>query len=251
LKFLLTSDWHLDAITAGIKRVEEFDLYFDRLRKSIVMNDIETVLILGDYFDPGTMRAHELTTRLMGIVEDIAGCGRPVVMIAGNHDVVESSGGYTTISPLRFLDPASNGGALVSVVEKPTFLPVMFTGTIGILCLPYVARAAYDPEDLNKAVGDAGRAVKAGKKIGVIGHMSVPGAAIGSETTDMPRGRDIDLPTNLIETLNPVFVANGHYHRAQVVKGKVDVIVPGSPHRLTFGERDDENKGFTIIEVEA
>lgn len=83
----------------------------------------------------------------------------------------------------------------------------------------------------------------------VAAHMTVPGASLGSESKEMARGRDLDLPVDSIAALRPRYVFNGHYHRAQVVPGPVPVIIPGSPWRVTFGEAGDIDKGFLVVEV--
>ena len=246
MKVLATSDWHLDAVTAGVPRLREFGAYLSRVVAAVREEPIDLVLVLGDYFDPGRLNAHELTVRLMEAAAELAELA-PTVMIAGNHDVVESSGGWTTLSPLVVAARCGLGGGRLQAFERPEAVEV---AGVTVLALPYVARS------VEMAQGYAGlrsrafdRAAHAGGPLVVAGHLTVPGAIMGSETREMARGRDVDFPAGEVAALKPALVLNGHYHRPQVVRGPVDVVVPGSPHRFTFGEGDADSRGFVVAEV--
>lgn len=253
MKILISSDWHLDAITAGVPRIAELESYLDALEEAIETQDIDAAILGGDYFDPGGMRAHELTAILIQAVGRLARRLENLIIIAGNHDVVESSEGWTTLSPLREAIAAFGrgmGACDVWVAERPgcrlIHTPFSTANRVSVLALPYTARAVNVADDLKRAIADA--ADREGKLI-VIGHMTVPGAALGSESKEMARGRDLDLPVERLAELRPTYVFNGHYHRAQVVQGPVPVIIPGSPWRVTFGEAGDADKGFLVVEV--
>lgn len=262
MKLLLTSDWHLDAVTAGVRRLGEFDAYLEAVIETIEEESIDHVFVLGDYFDPGTMRAHELTALLLEIAGRLA--ERPVanvVFIAGNHDVVESSEGWTTLSPLVTALKwgfCAGESARLHVMQLPGAIVLSNSAdgdpSLVVLCLPYVSRAMQSKSgtggyNVAYPMSDAAQlSEKLKVPLVVLGHLTVPGAVLGSESKEMARGRDVDLPR--LAELNPALVANGHYHRCQIVKcGGVDVVIPGSPMRFTFGERDDQQKGFTVVEI--
>jgi hypothetical protein len=79
----------------------------------------------------------------------------------------------------------------------------------------------------------------------------VPGAGVGSETLDMPRGRDLAFPLEACAALREAggyekqVLLNGHFHR-RIVDGPV--LVPGSLARLTHGEEDHE-PGFLVVDL--
>lgn len=258
MKILLTSDWHLDAVTAGVPRLGEFSKYIGKIVQAVKEHDVDIIAVLGDYFDPGKMNGPELTSVIFDAADRLGGSGADrVIWIAGNHDVVESPGGWTTISPL---DYAIDNGAFCHgnegkcahhcVFQRPTFS--RFTNDeFGVLALPYTSRSSNASEELSTALASAEEHRSAEKPVIVLGHLSVPGAVQGSESKEMARGRDSDLPFDSIAKLSPALVANGHYHKAQVVKGPggIDVLIPGSPHRFTFGERNDSDKGFLIVDL--
>jgi hypothetical protein len=115
-------------------------------------------------------------------------------------------------------------------------------GGLKLLALPFTATShTYDPEEV---VRRAARETMPPDM--VVGHLSVEGVQLGEETTDMPRGRDIIFPREVLRQLLPsAFLANGHYHKMQVHDG---VHIPGSLARLTFGAVDHK-PGFMIVEV--
>lgn len=251
MKILLTSDWHLDAVTAGFARVDELRAYVRELGRVLeaahASSPFDAVFFLGDAHDPGGMLASLFTS----IVIDAArmfGDWTPEgsIWIAGNHDVIESSRLVTTLSPLAAV--SDRLGA--RVYELPGFTTI---GRLGVLALPYVSRVTSSTSAYIEALEAAYGAAEAHDgPVGVIGHLTVPGALMGSESREMARGRDVDFPAMRVAALSPVFVANGHYHDAQIVEyGELRVIIPGSPARLTFGERNDGEKGYTVIEVDA
>jgi DNA repair exonuclease SbcCD nuclease subunit len=262
VKLLVTSDWHLDATTLGVSRLREFDGYLSAMIAAIDSERVEHVLVLGDYFDPGRLSAHELTSKLKDIAFELsmAGAGTRVSFLAGNHDTVESSEGWTTLSPLAAAVRRGFGDGYVSVYERPSFARLGSFRTarvVGFLFLPYVAvareRTERHRDDLATAFREAADArFEAGLPLVVAGHLTVPGARLGSESAEMSRGREVDFPSGKVRALRPALTLNGHYHRSQVVRAAcgLEVVIPGSPHRFRAGERDDAHKGFLIAEVD-
>ncbi len=249
IKILSSSDWHMDAVTAGRPRLDDFKEYRGKLVHAIREEKPDVTAILGDYMDPGSMLVHGLTTELMWTAAMIVEAmnGGLVIFIAGNHDTVETSDGWTTISPLAaaITGEFMKGLTKVRVYERPHYETF---GDFSVLALPYTARAFNDDQHLRDAMTGAKTPSHAVLPLLVFGHRTVPGAVMGSESKEMSRGRDLDLPD--LKDLDPALVMNGHYHNAQIVQHHgVEVVIPGSPHRFTFGEAEDDNKGYTIVEV--
>jgi DNA repair exonuclease SbcCD nuclease subunit len=252
-KILLTSDWHLDARTAGVPRIDELDSYVDEIIRVAIQEKIDFIFHLGDFFNPGTKLVPFYTSKLIRFIQhlDYSTASDGVVLIAGNHDVIEDSRGYTVLSPLKIVFEACYAPR---VVEHTSFFVLTKCNhtSIGVLALPYTARSVDDSQYLKESLIRAKEFVnkKGTGPLIVVGHRTVPGATLGSETKDMSRGRDIDLPFDVFKELNPVLIANGHYHRAQIVSvGSHRVVIPGSPYRLTFGERRDKFKGFMVVRI--
>lgn len=255
MKVLVTTDWHLDAVTAGIERLAEFPGYLEALLRAATEEVVDLVLFLGDAFDPGAMTGPRHTSVLIDAALRLHAAARlGSVWVAGNHDVVETSEGYTTLSPLATCSRLVPG---LHVAEVPT--TILWAdpdrGKLAILALPYTARAVEMRQGFAgvwaAAFEQAAQLSGDGVPLVVAGHMTVPGAVLGSETREMSRGRDVDFPFDEVAELNPTLVLAGHYHKAQTVRGPggVEVLIPGSPHRFTFGEREDAEKGFLLLEV--
>ena len=245
MKILITSDWHLDWVTAGKPRLEEMCAHIEGLIAVVESQAIDVVAFLGDAFDPGQMLGPvygDVVSRAAGRFARGARMG--TIFLAGNHDVIETSEPRSTLSPLAGIQPWVDG---LVVFERPG---VHVIGDVCFLLLPYVSRAASRGQN-GEMVGASMRAVdrrRGKKKLVVLGHMTIPGAVMGSESRELARGRDLDLPS--LGELEPDLVVNGHYHRHQVVRhGGVDVVIPGSPLRLTFGEAADRRKGYLVAEV--
>lgn len=236
---MITSDWHVDTYIAGVPLLDNFykfrDIVVDVLRKE----NIDVFLFTGDAFDPGSRLDALYTATIIDTAYLFSNYVSESYWIAGNHDVVETRNVLTTLSPLKCARIKNT-----AVLEHP----VRYFGRyFELIALPYVSRSAYN-EDFYTVLEHK---VKNMPLI-VAGHMTVPGAMMGSESREMARGRDLDLPIDKIAKLEPSLVVNGHYHNSQIIKAKngLEILVPGSPFKMNFGETGDTQKGYTIVELE-
>lgn len=248
------SDLHLDAVTAGKPRRREVIEYLVDAADVVKQKGVDLVLFGGDAFDPGSLSEALYATDLLHAFAAFVRAGAHVVAIAGNHDVVDTSelvdnAPVTTLTSVR---AAFNliGGALprnVLVCQKPTFVHV--SSDWGVLALPYLARAhAGRAADWTDRAFDEAATFRKSGRIVVLAHLVVPGATLGSESSEMARGQGQIFPFERVKALGASLVINGHYHARQEVLGEHDVPiqVPGSPVRFTFGEVDDHLKGFLL-----
>lgn len=252
LKLLVSSDWHLDASTAGLQRFSEVRAFVDTLRGVIHEQRVDLFIHTGDLFDPGHLRESFYQSELLRMAAELnraATCGS--VWLSGNHDVLEDSGPVTTLSPLAALSRhwlMASPHHQLDVAE----LPACYTrGPVALLCLPYVSRAAMDTPGFRSAWVDAFEQASsyAGGRLVVLSHLSLPNMHPGSEL-EMPRGREVDFPVELVLELKPAVVLQGHYHARQVVNVRgLEVQVVGAPVRFTFGERGDGERGYLLVEV--
>jgi DNA repair exonuclease SbcCD nuclease subunit len=250
MRMIISSDWHVDAVTAGVRRYDEHFEYVHALEKITRERDIDLLVLLGDFFDPGSMAVHQCERFLFDAVGRLSAFTR-VVLIAGNHDVVEGSEHPTTVlSAMRQATSYGFGDGAVTVVEEPGVYD--FAAGVRLVCLPYVSRALrylYAESSWGvwtRAVMDPGDELP---RV-VCGHLTVAGADLGSESEEFARGTELDFPVDRVAALNPVAVFNGHYHKPQTVKlGGLDIVIPGSPQRLTFAETGDYAKGFLLVDI--
>ena len=247
MKILCTSDWHPDWVTAGVPRFDDVQETVERTVDYALAEGVDAYFFLGDLCDPGTSRSYRAIALLIRVAMTLAEEGIQVICLTGNHDVIEDGSGSSTLAPLEEL-------GCVYVVSRPALTAVTPNGAppLNVLCLPFTPRShPYDPEEVVRE-----HAKNGGDDIHlVIGHLNIEGIAAGSETTDLPRGRQVFFPYELCKELLPnATLLNGHYHERQHWRGKggkdkQGIHIPGAPQRLTFSEEQND-PGFFILEVE-
>lgn len=239
MKLLCVSDLHLDVVTMGVPRFPELvDALMHTVEVAIAAK-VDGYVFLGDLCDPDSgpvvFRCVELAIRTADFLRRN---GIPSWWLAGNHDVIEDGSGRTTLDPVRHSGMVIEDPMGWAVLDKKGKIVANFVG------LPFTATShPYDPSEiLRKNLLDDGTPNV------VFSHLSVPGIIPGEETIDMPRGRDVMLPVELLARPD-VLVVQGHYHRQQVHQHKgATVNVVGSLARLTFGE-ESHNPGYLLVEV--
>lgn len=240
MKLLITSDWHGDWVTHGVRRFAEITAAVDETVRAAVENDVAGYVFMGDLCNPdagsSVFRTIELALRTAMRLHDAR---IPSIWVAGNHDVIEDGTKDTTLSPLRALGAARG----VHVFEEPGVCLIMNGGRLlNVLALPFTAaQHGYDVEaTAAKLLGKRSK-----KDTIAVGHLHVPGVAPGEETTEMPRGREVILPVDALRPhVSKIF--NGHYHRQQ--RTESGVWIPGSLARLTFCE-ERHDPGYLVVEV--
>ena len=262
IRIVVSSDWHVDWVTAGVERFSDVDAHLESIVDYIEENDVDHFLFGGDAFDPGGSQEAQWSTFMIRaaerIQERIHGSS---LWLAGNHDTHNRSPVLTVLSPLRSAGRWASGR--VHVVEEPEV--VLLESDIGghevcVLALPHVARPGVgrlqEGADLDQFIHTAtiplNRDGPDDAPLVVLSHMQLPQMHAGSEG-EMDRGRQAFLPVEAIRAIQPapVAVLNGHYHRPEVVVvDGLEVVVIGAPQRFTFGELDETARGFVVVEIE-
>lgn len=237
MKLVVSSDWHPDHVTHGVRRFAEVKEAAHRTVDRAIEERADAYVFAGDLCDPDTgsvvFRCVELAVE---VATRLAARGIPSAWVAGNHDVIEDATGDTVLSPLRAL---ANMTDEIEVFERPG---VFARAGAHVICLPFAATShAYDVE---ATIADLGQGLERDKTI-VVAHLNIAGVVPGEETTEMPRGREVWLPVEAAKRVAR-HVVSGHYHRRQRTKDGVWII--GSLARLTFGEEGNE-PSFLILEV--
>lgn len=238
MKILVSSDWHLDSVTAGVERFNDLKAAVWELYHFAKAERVDLFMFLGDLCDPDTSRAYRAMAFSIEVALTFADDGIPSIWITGNHDVIEDGHGSSTLLPLHKAVACRN----VTVVDRP--MPVVQHMPINLIALPYTPRSHnYDPEAYVRGLET--KRITTEPTV-IAAHLNIEGIGPGSETTDLPRGRDVFLPVAAIRERWPdAIVLNGHYHKRQTFNG---VHIPGSLERLTFGEEENE-PGYLLVEV--
>lgn len=261
MRVLVTSDWHLDAVTAGVPRRGEVLAFAAKILRVALDAKPDLFLHLGDWYTPGSMRDALYASDVARFIAAMGRClpkGSRAVYLTGNHDELDL---FDREHP--DLDPAGadpDARFAVSTLTAARSFAMMFSHAAvcemprvialpndwALLALPHCAPVL--GVDYAAAVRERAAMDPRAKWI-VASHLTIPGAMLGSESRELARGRDDLLPIDEIAKLSPRLIVNGHYHRPQVVPSAAgDIVIPGSPVRMTFAERDDR-KGYLLIDL--
>lgn len=192
-----------------------------------------TYLFAGDLADPHCVRSHAAVMLAAAIARKLNAAGVLSWWLTGNHDVVEDGSGDHVLMVLAEVEGAE-------VLDRPELVSI---GNVNLLALPFTPTSHnYDPAQF---VRDNAW-MCAGAPTIVLGHLNLKGISAGSETKDMPRGRDVYWPLEAIaEEIPHAVLVGGHYHDPQVFQG---VHIIGSLPRLSHGETADP-PGYAQFEV--
>lgn len=217
-RLLVVSDLHLDAVTMGVSRFDELSAVLDTVAAIAKKHECTSLVFNGDLCNPDTPRAYRCITRAGQWAAQLKReLGIESYWVNGNHDVVEDGHGSSTLSPLAAIEG-------VEVIAEPAEYE---QDGAKLAFLPYSSRAnAYDPERWAKSFEPDTRLV--------FGHLNMIDMIPGSETEEMPRGRDVIWPTVVLrDRCRLASLIGGHYHGGCFFDG---VHVVGSPGLFTFSE---------------
>ena len=240
MKIVVVSDLHLDQSTAGVDRFLDSAVVLRSAGAYAASRKADALVFNGDLCDPHTARAHRSLETLAEVVSMLHAVNIPTFLLPGNHDVIEDGSGRTVLDVFRWMD----GAALRDEPGAHVFEGPYSCSRCNVIWLPFTPSSrAYDPDEFIRSLVLEERDVI---PTVVFGHLNLEGIVPGSETTDMPRGRDVYWPLKALRECFPnAFLVGGHYHTPQVFEG---VHVVGSGARLRFDEKDNE-VGFMVLEV--
>ncbi|WP_340004517.1 exonuclease SbcCD subunit D [Paenibacillus sp. FSL K6-0276] len=257
MRILHTGDWHLGRTLEGRSRQKEQEQFIDELVEIADFHKVDLIMMGGDVYDSVNPPAaseqlfYEAAARLTS-------GGRPLVVIAGNHDQPER---VSSVSPLVLRQG-------ITLVGLPTSEPVTVhaarTGEIAkIAALPYPSEARLG----ELLAGDSGEeelrlaySARVGKLMQLLGREFTPQTVnlamshiyvLGGVESDSER----PIQVGGAYTVDPSalscgaqYTALGHLHRAQRVKGEGMIRYSGSPLAYSFSEAG-QAKSVTLIDL--
>ena len=251
-----TSDWHLGAKLHEQDRAEDQAAFLSDLRALMQSHGAEVLLISGDVFDlrQPASSAQALYYDFLAAMDECPTC-KKVIVTAGNHDsasLLAASGLALKRIGVEVVSRASEDVSKEIIVlrgseGKPELVvaavPFMNDGE-----LYNFARAAGVEAETTKEKLAAGfkahyasaiaaaRQIAKGAPVVVTGHCVVSGAMVSDKPSE--RGRE----TGGLESYQgdafdgADYVALGHLHIPQFVKGFSNVAYSGSPLPMSFAE---------------
>ncbi|GGF78345.1 nuclease SbcCD subunit D [Paenibacillus albidus] len=257
MRILHTGDWHLGRTLEGRSRQREQEQFMDELVEIADEQQVDLILMAGDVYDSVNPPAAAEQLFYDAAARLTAG-GRPLVVIAGNHDQPER---VSSVSPLV----RRQGITLVGLpTSEPVTVQAMRTGEIAkIAALPYPSEARLGELLASDSGEDELRlaySARVGKLMQLLGREFTPrtvnlamshiyvlgGVECDSERPIQVGGAYTVDPSSLF--CGAQYTALGHLHRSQRVKGDGMIRYSGSPLAYSFSEAG-QAKSVAIIDV--
>ena len=249
MRVLHTSDWHVGKAIRGRSRAAEHQAVLAEIAGVADRQSADLVVVAGDLFDTATPTAESERIVYRALL-DLAAGGRPVVVIAGNHD---SAGRLAAVAPLSEV----SGVHVASAIRPPDDGGVVELKADGVTALvallPFPSQRYVVTADLLMAANDAADAHAAyADRVGrilrvltasygastvnlVAAHLMVLGGTMGGGERGAHTVFDYWVPATAFPS-SVQYVALGHLHRAQRLDGPAPLHYCGSPLQLDFGE---------------
>ena len=135
MRILHTSDWHVGRHLGRHDRSAEFREVLGEVEAIADEREVDLVLVSGDVFDRPIPPVDALTLGIEALLR--LGAGRPVVVVAGNHDSPEL---FEALAPL--LRSQGKGVHLVGTVKRPDAGALLGPEVLGVdavvACFPFL-----------------------------------------------------------------------------------------------------------------
>jgi len=262
MRLLHTSDWHVGKAIRGRSRAAEHQAVLAEIAGVAERESVDVVIVAGDLFDTATPtpEAERIVYRAL---LDLAADGRPVLVVAGNHDSAQRLAAVAPLSQASGIHVASairppgDGG----VVELEADGQIAQVALLPFPSQRYVVTAdlllSGDAADAHAAYAD--RVVRIARMLTggfradtvnlVVGHLMVMGGAMGGGERGAHTVFDYWVPATAFPAATQ-YVALGHLHRAQRLAGPAPLHYCGSPLQLDFGETANDPQ-VNLVDVRA
>jgi DNA repair protein SbcD/Mre11 len=261
MRILHTADWHVGRRLGRHDRTEETRAALAEVARIADDEHVDLVLVAGDVFDRPSPPVEALSLGLGALLR--LAVGRPVVVVAGNHDSPElfdalapllRERGVHAIGAIRAPDAGGVLGPDVlgvpAVVAGFPFLRegrvVDFMAETGRWYGQYAERISAITAAYNEAL-----IARAGDDLVpvLVAHFMVNGVRVSHSERELHIG-DAYAATAQSIPAGPQYVALGHIHAPQPVPGAaVPAAYAGSLLSLDFGEAG-EQKRVVLVDVE-
>ncbi|TVX94306.1 exonuclease SbcCD subunit D [Paenibacillus agilis] len=265
MRVLHTADWHFGRTLEGRSRMEEQEAFVDELVQIVNEEAIDVILLAGDVYDTVNppAAAEQLFYEAMERLSDQG--RRSIVIISGNHDHPDRLAAASSL--LR-----RQGITLIGQPsEEAVRIQLARTNEEAIIAaLPYPSEARLkqlltqnnEEEAIRSAYSDKvaqlfakqTAAFRADTVNLMMSHLYVLGGKeteserpiqVGGAYTVHP---DAFYPVLGQQLLHAQYVALGHLHRPQMVKGKGVIRYSGSPIAYSFSEAG-QTKSVTVFDA--
>ncbi len=275
MRILHTSDWHLGKYLEGYSRLDEQEQMIGEMVDIVNRESVDLVLIAGDIYDTMNPPSRAETLFYQGVKALADGGRRPVIVIAGNHDHPDrlqaaahlaQDHGVLLMGMPDFMVPSGPFGQHHLQVHGQGAVTLDIQGQKVVFnLLPYpsekrlnqVLSESLDEADLQRSysekVQERFSQMAVHFKEDTINIAMSHLFTMGGETTDSER--PIQIGGGLVVNANAFpersqYIALGHLHRAQQVRGNEKAYYAGSPLQYSRSEVGYA-KVVKIVDLEA
>ncbi|WP_422660320.1 exonuclease SbcCD subunit D [Paenibacillus sp. EC2-1] len=257
MRILHTGDWHLGRTLEGRSRLAEQEAFLDELVHMANDQCADLILMAGDVYDsvnPPAAAEQLFYDAAARLTEG----GRPLVVIAGNHDQPERVSSVTPLVSKRGITLVGLPSSEAITVTTPR------TGEIAkIAALPYPSEARLNElltadgneDELRRAYSErVGKLMQlmardfSPKTVNLaMSHIYVLGGLESESERPIQVGGAYTVDPSAL-AVGACYTALGHLHRPQAVKGEGIIRYSGSPLAYSFSEAG-QAKSVTMVDV--
>lgn len=251
MRIIHTSDWHLGHELHGFDRGVEHDVFLDWLGRQLVALSADALVVTGDVYDtvnpsiPTQQRLYRFLSRILTESPHLQ-----VVIIGGNHD---SAARLELPKELLNAQRVYLFGGIPRIQGRPQPAATVFqlydhTGTPRAICsaIPYLRPGDFPATTegespvrvLYREVIDAAGRLNKSLPLIVTGHLYVS----GGEMSELSERRIViggeEAVSSEIFPSTVAYVALGHLHKPQSIKGQTTIRYAGAPFPMSVTEKD-------------
>jgi exonuclease SbcD len=248
MRVLHTSDWHVGKALRGRSRATEHEAVLREIAGIARREAVDLVIVAGDLYDSATPSPEAERIVYRGLL-DLAEGGRPVIVVAGNHDSAQRLGAVAPLSEASGIHVAAavrppGGGGVIEVAaggERAQVALLPFPSQRYVVTADLLlsgdaadAHAAY-ADRVVRILGALTERFRADTINLVVAHLMVMGGTMGGGERGAHTVFDYWVPATAFPA-SAQYVALGHLHRCQRLAGPAPLHYCGSPLQLDFGE---------------
>lgn len=254
MKVLHTSDWHLGAAENEHPLKEDQEFFIDEICRIIDEEQIEVVLLAGDVYDRSLPGAEAIKLYDRAMTEICLKRKVPVICIAGNHDgpsQLANCSGLLKEAGLHVCGILTSEPQIVSIGNADFYMLPWFSAEKVRSLYPEQADQIRNLQDAYQLVCNHLRETfVAGRKHIAVSHAFISGASYEDCESNKAAsvGTADQVSADVFEGFD--YVALGHIHGPQTIKGHDKVRYSGTPMIYSFGKEEKQVKSVTIIDTD-
>jgi exonuclease SbcD len=263
VKILHTADWHVGRVLHGVDRTPEIRKVLWELLEIARQHGVDLILVAGDVFDGKNPSALAEET-VFGFFQATAEAGIPSVVIAGNHDSPNRLDAFSGLLQLARVHTVGNprvagqGGVIhLNVSDQPVCIGALpFISERRLVRVAQLLegddgthRETYQ-QSMRKLIANLSQAFTSDAVNLLMLHATMEGAMLANSEYVFHTTADYTLSHDILPE-NADYVALGHIHNPQVVRGMPgrSAQYSGSLVQLDFGEQETR-KVVYVLEVQ-